>query len=337
MNNYRVTMSRSGFTQLELLLTISTLTVLMAMLLPAVQHARETARSADCTNRLRQLGVALHSFVSSSAGGELPTGYNDAVPVKWPGKKVSPQVQLLPYLDCSSQYSLIMESGVLRYTDEKLQFRLSAFHCPSDVTTMGLNFRGSTGAVPNVFADPADGAGAFSSKTLNHGVRLGDVQDGLSNTAAMCERIVADSEYNRFSPKEDIWFSSAAEIDASVVLNSEAASLVCASLTSDPGHNYAATSGHSFIAGGLVNIYYNHIVGPNSMAVDCSMDSCCESPPSIMSTVPISTSVAVVTARSFHPAGVVNLLLLDGAVIKAPKTISLSVWQDYGTRADISE
>lgn len=329
--------ARRGFTQMELILSISIITFLLTLLLPAVQHAREVSRHATCINHLRQFGVALHAFVSTSASGELPTGYNDRFPVKWPGRKVSPQVQLLPHLECAPQYESILKSESRRYTDETLQFRIPTFRCPSDPSTIGLNYRVCTGAAPSVYADSRNGAGAFSVRVLNQGVRLSEIQDGLSNTAAMSERTVADLEFNRFSRQEDIWFSSAAEIDERVLLDNEVAANVCSSLRSEPGYNYAATSGHSFIAGGLINIYYNHIICPNSAIVDCSMDSCCEASPSSMAALPVSTSVAVVTARSFHSSAVVNLLLLDGAVIKTPANLSLTVWHHLGSRADMKE
>ena len=90
--------NRQGFTLVELLVVIAIIGILVALLLPAVQAAREAARRSDCTNRLRQLGIATHNYHDTQkilpTHGNLPTS-------------LSSQAQLLPYMENQILYDLV--------------------------------------------------------------------------------------------------------------------------------------------------------------------------------------------------------------------------------------
>ena len=97
-----------AFTLVELLVVIAILGVLIALLLPAVQAAREAARRTQCRNNLKQIGLAAHNFHNTH--GRFPPGYlgsTAAVPTKtdiWTGQHVGALVFLLPYLEQNDIY-----------------------------------------------------------------------------------------------------------------------------------------------------------------------------------------------------------------------------------------
>ena len=83
---------RSAFTLIELLVVIAIIGVLIALLLPAVQSAREAARRAQCTNNLKQLGIALHSY--HDAIGSFPLGRTIPFDASY-----SPMARILPFVE----------------------------------------------------------------------------------------------------------------------------------------------------------------------------------------------------------------------------------------------
>src|SRR4051812_44831590 len=86
MNSHLSGRGRRGFTLVELLVVIAIIGVLVALLLPAVQAAREAARRMGCTSKLRQMGLAAQNFVA--ANGKFPSGnnYRAGTVGQWMGK-----------------------------------------------------------------------------------------------------------------------------------------------------------------------------------------------------------------------------------------------------------
>ena len=101
---------RSAFTLIELLVVIAIIAVLIALLLPAVQSAREAARRIQCVNNLKQIGLAIHNYVSAN---DLlpPGGYPAYTPAANTGNNAQPgpHARLLPFIEQSALYNAFFE------------------------------------------------------------------------------------------------------------------------------------------------------------------------------------------------------------------------------------
>src|SRR5262249_34367974 len=100
-------MRRRGFTLIELLVVIAIIGVLIALLLPAVQSAREAARRAQCVNNLKQIGVALHIYLTATNSVPPLMIVYSPVGNKNTGQVFSPLARMLPYLEQLQIYNAI--------------------------------------------------------------------------------------------------------------------------------------------------------------------------------------------------------------------------------------
>ena len=202
---------RRGFTLIELLVVIAIIGVLIALLLPAVQAAREAARRTQCSNNLKQLGLALHNY--HDAIGSFPPGF-----ISLPGSdgdNIGPgwgwNSQILTRMEQSPLYNSINFSLPIEFVQNQTSrlISVSSLICPSDASfkqtftvvddsTNGNNLGAaicdiSSSNYPGCFGtgDPSDIPGRDNGNGMffrNRVVRIADILDGTSQTLAVGER-----------------------------------------------------------------------------------------------------------------------------------------------------
>ena len=201
--------SRVGFTLIELLVVIAIIGVLIALLLPAVQAAREAARRMQCTNNLKQIGLALHNYhdslgafpMSYLARGKFLDAQTDTVPGWGWGTMILPQIDQGPLFNAVN-FGLAVESP---QNSTVVRTAIAAYVCPSDLTTGAFvvsdpSDRPVATMMPSSYAacvgdDLADAALGLNRDGIGNGAmfrnsatRIADIVDGTSNTIMAGER-----------------------------------------------------------------------------------------------------------------------------------------------------
>lgn len=315
-------MGRRGFTVVEVLVVIGITGVLIALLVPAVQYARESARRTQCIARLSQIGKAIHGFESTR--GHLPS--NDI----WPETGVrlgSPHVQILPWLEQSALEQsgrLDRGAGPLDSTWDGAP-RLPVFLCPSDGGAGKSNYAYCVGW--QVVHHPefhADAAGAFSGN--DPPVRLRDVTDGLSQTAAASERLMGSWSLDSFDPRRDLAYSGLELIVPPSQITPEMMRDACQSLR--PEEHFNPFTGRSWTHLSYLGAWYNHAFPPNAPLPPCAAHQ----------EWPITSAPTYGPFRGVFPAssehnGLANVLLLDGSVRGCSDHVDTGVWRAIASRA----
>lgn len=188
---------RTGFTLIELLVVIAIIAVIVSLLLPAVQKAREAARQSSCRNQLKQLALGLHTYEESHR--LLPPGYLYKSGPSGNEMGFSWGLLVLPYADgfalhAKFDFNEPIWSNVNQAGRES---RVPTFLCPSDsVSSTGIVMMGTERYAmasyaanfgpPDLDANQQQRDGMFSR---NSSTRFSDVTDGLSNTLLLGERV----------------------------------------------------------------------------------------------------------------------------------------------------
>jgi prepilin-type N-terminal cleavage/methylation domain-containing protein len=198
--------TKKAFTLVELLVVIAIIGVLVALLLPAIQAARESARRAQCKNNLKQIGLALHNFESARRvfpPGFISTPKNNLLNAEGTGPGWGWGAYILPYLEeaAVSQQIDFKRNITDPLYDQLRVLTLPSFRCPSDSPELPVftvqNASGS--AITQVaFGNYVGVAGTFEVSVYpdegtgvlfrNRQIAIKQITDGLSHTAMVSER-----------------------------------------------------------------------------------------------------------------------------------------------------
>ena len=327
-------MRRRGFTLIELLVVIAIIAVLIGLLLPAVQAAREAARRSQCVNNLKQMGISLHNYHASL--GSFPVGYfnpsaSQSVLASPGNYNWSVLAQMMPFMEQGVLYNAVNfdfpvrtspgypsfgapPSSVFLMNTTAVSTIVSLFLCPSDgvpppnSTSGPTNYSFCAGdgiGGQNLAGDPFEANGAF---IMGPALSLADLNDGSSTTAAASEQllgIAGPTSSATFPQDPRRAFAQRADFILEPV--------GCATPI-----GWGLHKGVGWWEGSIRSTLYNHYYTPNPKLFDC-----------VGPNNPLRPGWKA--ARSLHPGGV-NTLYCDGHVQFIKDSVNPVPWKALSTR-----
>lgn len=312
-----------AFTIIELLVVLAIVSVLAALLLPAVQSARAAARRLQCGNHLKQLGLALHGY--HEVYQTLPMQGTFAVGSTFSGHSV--HARLLPFLELDSLYRQIDFRNGFVAQPEICRARIPVYRCPSDPNER-TRFDGGIEFYPTNYGfcigtwlgiDQLTGEAGDGAFGVNQARRWADITDGLSCTLAAAEvksfvpalldggRPIGPHSPPPDSPDEIASFGG----------------------RFDPDYCHTQWVSGRTLQTGITTTFSPNTVVPfvhDGTRYDVNFTSARLGPGTNRQ------GYRVVTARSYH-AGGVNALFLDGSVRLVADGTDQTLWRSLGTRS----
>jgi prepilin-type processing-associated H-X9-DG protein/prepilin-type N-terminal cleavage/methylation domain-containing protein len=302
---------RKAFTLIEILVVIFIVGLLIALVLPAVQYARENARRIVCVNNLKQYGIGLNQYVLD---------YNRFPPGVSGNTQFSFHVLLMPFMEQKNAYDQINFNNISiieSFANSTVgRSKISTLQCPSDpiaalfisgdlISPNKTNYVGNIGD-ERIIVHPN---GIFGDKPIGPQ----SATDGLSGTVAVSEMLVSSKNVEHrlrtvYSPSVKLWGGT----NDFELFTSRCRNLIFFT------PNFGMNKGEIWMFGQRYQTLYNHVMPPNQPS--CNF---------VYST--ISSIASSVTTTSLHPGGV-NALFADGHVQFVKQTIQANIWRAIGTR-----
>ncbi|MEO8498050.1 MAG: DUF1559 domain-containing protein, partial [Planctomycetota bacterium] len=325
---------RRGFTLVELLVVIAIIGILVALLLPAVQAAREAARRMQCQNHLKQIGLAMHNY--HGAHRCFPAGRMRTL-IDGQGRCFSAYAHLLPFLEATTLYDQINFSANPddpAANGTALSQTIPFFLCPSDSSRV-LQSNIVNGVIVDsaVHNYPLNTDTTYSLSPRNPGgvpvtgvffenswLRLAEITDGTSSTICVSETIKSEGG-------PTVW-DGVSRTNGFVLTAGNDNATNSPELTNyatdchQAGLKLQQTRGSRWLYGAPGHSMYNHRRTPNDADVDCRGGL----PHSNRTNFWWDRLSLDVAARRRHPGGV-HALCCDGHVQFVGNTVDSSVWR----------
>lgn len=321
---------RHAFTLIELLVVIAIIGMLVALLLPAVQSARESARRTQCLNNLKQIGLGLQNYEGAFKAFP-PSNILSRVNLADIGGRWSIQARILPYLEQGNLYGNI--DFTLNYDDleQVSTTRNPVYMCPDEIHDFPLVENGVDANYPVNYGanmgtwlvwDPVSGRGGDGVFFPNGRVTAGLMRDGMSQTIAFAE-VKAFTSYIRDAGTAPL----TPPVDPSQVCPLGGTPRLGPDIQQNTGHaEWVDPRSHQTGFTGVFTPNTKVLCDVGGVTYDVDWTSMREGK---SLTVP---TFAAVTSRSYHD-GIVQVLMLDGGSRVIANSIEKGVWRALATRA----